>query len=80
MYMTSANECYALDAGSGRPIWHYQRSGRRPGWQCGGRHQSWRGAGRRPVFMVTDNAHIIALHRSAESYCGIPRWPIGTEL
>src|SRR5260221_14145202 len=25
MYVTSANECYALDAGSGRRIWHYQR-------------------------------------------------------
>src|SRR5262249_20081918 len=25
MYVTSANECYALDAGSGRQIWHYQR-------------------------------------------------------
>src|SRR5205807_10648655 len=23
MYVTSANEVYALDAGSGRPIWHY---------------------------------------------------------
>ncbi len=26
MYVTYANECYALDAGSGRQIWHYQRS------------------------------------------------------
>jgi alcohol dehydrogenase (cytochrome c) len=25
MYVTSANECYALDAGSGRQIWHYHR-------------------------------------------------------
>ena len=25
MYVTSANECYALDAGSGRQIWHYKR-------------------------------------------------------
>ena len=25
MYVTSANECYALDAGAGREIWHYQR-------------------------------------------------------
>ena len=25
MYVTSANECYALDAGIGREIWHYQR-------------------------------------------------------
>src|SRR5438128_2090467 len=25
MYVSSANECWALDAGSGRMIWHYQR-------------------------------------------------------
>src|SRR5579872_74139 len=25
MYVTIANECWALDAGNGRPIWHYQR-------------------------------------------------------
>ena len=26
MYVTAANECWALDAGSGREIWHYQRA------------------------------------------------------
>src|SRR5262249_55541528 len=25
LYMTGPNQCYALDAGNGRPIWHYQR-------------------------------------------------------
>jgi len=25
MYVTSGNECWALDAGSGRQIWHFQR-------------------------------------------------------
>ena len=25
MYVTSANECYALDAGNGREIWRFQR-------------------------------------------------------
>ncbi len=25
MYVTNANECYALDAGTGRQIWHFQR-------------------------------------------------------
>ena len=25
MYVTSGNECYALDAGTGRELWHYQR-------------------------------------------------------
>jgi alcohol dehydrogenase (cytochrome c) len=65
MYMTSANECYALDAGSGRPIWHYQRkrTPRLVGNAAGGIN---RGAalGADKLFMVTDNAHIIALSRS----------------
>ena len=26
MYVSSANECYALDAGSGRQVWHYRRA------------------------------------------------------
>jgi alcohol dehydrogenase (cytochrome c) len=25
MYVSAANECYALDAGSGREVWHYRR-------------------------------------------------------
>ena len=25
MYVSDANECYALDAGTGRQIWHYRR-------------------------------------------------------
>ena len=25
MYVTAPNECFALDAGSGRQIWHYKR-------------------------------------------------------
>ena len=65
MYMTSANECYALDAGSGRPIWHYERK-RTPalvGNAAGGINRGAALAGDR-VFMVTDNAHIIALSRS----------------
>ena len=26
MYVSSANECWALDAGTGRMLWHYQRA------------------------------------------------------
>ena len=26
MYVSNANECWALDAGSGRQVWHYQRA------------------------------------------------------
>ncbi len=64
MYVTSANECYALDAGTGRQIWHYQRPRTRGlvGNAAGGINRGVAVAGDR-VFMVTDNAHIIALHR-----------------
>jgi alcohol dehydrogenase (cytochrome c) len=65
MYVTSANECYALDAGSGRQIWHYQRR-RTPslvGNAAGGINRGAALAGER-VFMVTDSDHIIALNRS----------------
>ncbi|HKE26177.1 MAG TPA: PQQ-binding-like beta-propeller repeat protein, partial [Bryobacteraceae bacterium] len=66
MYVTSANECWALDAGSGRPIWHYQRRRTRGigGTAAGGVNRGVAVAGNR-VFMVTDNAHLIALDRSA---------------
>jgi alcohol dehydrogenase (cytochrome c) len=65
MYMTSANECYALDAGSGRQIWHYQRPRTRNlvGNAAGGINRGAAVAGDY-LFMVTDNAHIIALNRS----------------
>jgi alcohol dehydrogenase (cytochrome c) len=64
MYMTSANECYALDAGSGRQIWHYQRRKTRSlvGNAAGGINRGAAVAGDK-VFMATDNAHVIALNR-----------------
>ena len=64
MYMTSANECYALDAGSGRTIWHYQRKKTRGlvGNAAGGINRGAAVAGDR-IFMVTDNDHILALDR-----------------
>ena len=65
MYVTSANECYALDAGSGPrdlalPASAHQGARR----QRRRRHQPRRRrvAGDR-VFMVTDHAHLIALNR-----------------
>ena len=64
MYLTMANECWALDAGSGRLLWHYQRAKTQG---LGGnaalginRGAAW--AGDR-IFMLTDNAHMIALNR-----------------
>jgi alcohol dehydrogenase (cytochrome c) len=64
MYVTSANECYALDAGVGREIWHYQRPRTKGlvGNAAGGINRGVAVAGDR-VFMVTDHAHLIALNR-----------------
>ena len=64
MYVTSANQCYALDAGTGRQIWQYQRARTKAlvGNAAGGVNRGVGVAGDR-VFMVTDNAHIIALNR-----------------
>ena len=63
MYVTAVNECYALDAGTGRQIWRYQHPRTRGtvGDQ-GGVNRGVGVAGDR-VFMVTDAAHIIAIHR-----------------
>ncbi len=65
MYVTSANQCYALDAGSGRQIWHYSRPRTKGliGNAAGGVNRGVAVAGDR-VFMVTDHAHIIALNRA----------------
>jgi alcohol dehydrogenase (cytochrome c) len=64
MYISSSNECWALDAGSGREIWHFQRP-RTKGLignatQGMNRGVAWRGD---RIFMVTDNAHLLALNR-----------------
>src|SRR5687767_7778553 len=65
MYVTSANQCYAIDAGSGRQIWHYTRPRTKGliGNAAGGVNRGVAVAGDR-VFMVTDHAHIIALNRA----------------
>jgi len=61
MYVSAPNECYALDAGSGRRIWHYKRP-RTKGVSGGNANRGVAVAGDR-LFMVTDHAHIIALDR-----------------
>jgi alcohol dehydrogenase (cytochrome c) len=65
MYVTSINECYALDAGSGRQIWHFQqpRTEGLTGNATAGINRGVAVAGDR-VFMVTDSAHILALSRA----------------
>ncbi len=65
MYVTSVNEAVALDARTGRETWHYSRPRTQglAGDAAGGinRGVAVLGDG---VFMVTDNAHMIALHRA----------------
>jgi alcohol dehydrogenase (cytochrome c) len=61
MYVSAPNECYALDAGTGRRLWHYQRP-RTKGVVDGSVNRGVGVAGDR-VFLETDNAHIIALSR-----------------
>ncbi|MFN7992785.1 MAG: PQQ-binding-like beta-propeller repeat protein [Bryobacteraceae bacterium] len=64
MYVTNVNEAWALDAGTGREIWHYSRprSKNLSGDAAGGINRGVAILGDR-VFMVTDNAHLLALHR-----------------
>ena len=64
MYVTSGNECWALDAGAGREIWHFQRPRTKglAGNAAQGMNRGVAWAGDR-VFMVTDNAHLLALNR-----------------
>jgi len=62
--VTTANQAYALDATTGREIWHYVRPLTRGmvGDAAGGINRGVALLGDR-LFMVTDNAHLIALHR-----------------
>ncbi len=61
MYVTARNQCIALDAGTGRQIWHYERPPTQ-GVSGGNANRGAAVAGDR-VFMETDHAHIIALDR-----------------
>ena len=64
MYVTNVNEAFALDARNGRQIWHYSRprSKNLTGDAAGGINRGVALLGDR-VFLVTDNAHLLALHR-----------------
>jgi len=65
MYVTAANDVYALDAGSGRQVWNYRRPRTRGlgGVAARGVNRGVAVAGDR-VFMTTDHAHLIALNRA----------------
>ena len=60
MYVVNPNDCVALDAGTGRQIWRYQRPRSKAAQGHANRGVSV--AGDR-VFMVTDDAHLLALNR-----------------
>lgn len=64
MYVTGPNQAFALDAGTGHPIWHYARP-RAAGLVSDASLGTNRGMAilGDKVFMVTDNAHLIALNR-----------------
>jgi alcohol dehydrogenase (cytochrome c) len=75
MYVTGSNECFALDARTGRQIWHYARPRTTDlvptGDAASGINRGVAILGDR-VFMITDNAHLIALQR----YTGQLVWDI----
>jgi PQQ-dependent dehydrogenase (methanol/ethanol family) len=64
MYVSGANQVHALDARSGRTIWRYERprSGETRGDPAKGTNRGVAVLGDR-VFVVSDNAHLLALHR-----------------
>jgi alcohol dehydrogenase (cytochrome c) len=61
MYVTAVNQCYALDAGTGREIWRFKRPPTKD-VADGNANRGVAVAGDR-VFMVTDHAHLVALDR-----------------
>ncbi|MEO7190229.1 MAG: PQQ-binding-like beta-propeller repeat protein [Vicinamibacterales bacterium] len=68
MYVTNINECFALDAGTGRQIWRWQRA-TTPG-TVGASSNRGVGVHGDRVVLVTDNAHLVALNR----FTGQPVW------
>jgi alcohol dehydrogenase (cytochrome c) len=65
MYVTSVNECHAIDAATGRRLWQYRRPRGRGliGDAASGINRGVAIRGDR-VFLVTDNAHLLALDRA----------------
>ena len=63
LYVAGFNQCSALDAGSGREIWHYEHPRLRPNGKVQtGVNRGAAVAGDR-VFLVSDHAHLLALNR-----------------
>jgi alcohol dehydrogenase (cytochrome c) len=62
MFVTAANDAFALDAQSGRTLWHYSRPITEGLIDDASQHHN-RGVGvwRTHIFMETDNAHLLCL-------------------
>jgi alcohol dehydrogenase (cytochrome c) len=62
MFITASNEAFALDARTGRIVWHYSRPNSTGLIDDASRHVS-RGVGvwRNRVYLETDNAHLLCL-------------------
>jgi alcohol dehydrogenase (cytochrome c) len=63
MYVSGTNECYALDAGTGRQLWRFQRPRQQLTGDAGGAANRGVAVAGDRLFMVTSNAHVIALNR-----------------
>jgi PQQ-dependent dehydrogenase (methanol/ethanol family) len=64
MYVTAANNVWALDARTGQEVWHFSRARTQGlvGDAAGGINRGVAILGDR-VFLETDHAHLVALHR-----------------
>jgi alcohol dehydrogenase (cytochrome c) len=64
LFVTSGNQCYALDAGTGRQIWRFSRPLTKGlvGNAAGGINRGV-AVDRIHVYMTTDHAHLLALDR-----------------
>src|SRR5262249_14400964 len=65
MYVSSGNQCYALDAGTGRQIWRFSRPLTKGlvGNAAGGINRGV-AVDRTHVYLGTDHAHLLALDRA----------------
>src|ERR1700704_4801954 len=73
MFVTAANDAYALDARTGRTIWHYSRPITEGLIDDASQHHN-RGVGvwGPSIFMETDNAHLLCL----DARSGHLRWDV----
>jgi alcohol dehydrogenase (cytochrome c) len=73
MYVTSANDVFALDARTGRAVWHYQRPVSSGLLDDAAAHKN-RGVAvwKQSVYSETDDAHLLCL----DARSGVLRWDV----